>query len=49
MKHISDELVRVNNGLQQEKKNREESQEAIFDMLKDIVTRVNTEHESERS
>lgn len=48
MKHISDELVRVNNGLQQEKKNREESQEAIFDMLKDIVNRVNTELESER-
>ena len=48
MKHISDELVRVNYGLQQEKKNREESQEAIFDMLKDIVNRVNTELESER-
>ena len=48
MKHISDELVRVNNGLQQEKKNREESREAIFDMLKDIVNRVNTELESER-
>ena len=48
MKHISDELVRVNNGLQQEKKNREERQEAIFDMLKDIVNRVNTELESER-
>ena len=48
MKHISDELVRVNNGLQQEKKNREESQEAIFDMLKDIVNRVNTDLESER-
>ena len=48
MKKLSEELVKVNGVLQQEKKSREESEEAIFDMLKDIVSRVKQELDSEK-
>ena len=34
--------------IQQEKRNREESEQAIFDMLKDVVNRVKSEIEAER-
>jgi hypothetical protein len=34
--------------ISKEKKNREESEQAIYDMLRDVVSRVKTEIEIER-
>ena len=48
MKSITDELININTSLQSEKKSREESESAIFDMLKDVVNRVRIELDSEK-
>jgi hypothetical protein len=47
-KRIQDDLQRVNQYLGQEKKSREESEEAIFEMLRDIVNRVKLELDTEK-
>jgi len=44
----SEEIQRLNNLLQVESKNREETEQAIYDMLRDVVSRVKTEIEIER-
>lgn len=48
MKKTTDELNKINTSLQVEKKNREESEQAIFDMLRDVVNRVKSEIDYER-
>ena len=48
MKKLSEELFRLNQLLGDEKKAREESEQCIFDMLKDVVSRVKSEIEYER-
>jgi hypothetical protein len=45
----SEEIQRLNNLLQVESKNREETEQAIYDMLRDVVSRVKTEMEQERN
>jgi len=48
MKKTSEELIKLTNVIQQEKKDREESEQSIFDMLKEVVHRVKTEIEGEK-
>ena len=48
MKKTTEELNKIGNSLQIEKKNREDSEQAIFDMLKDVVNRVKSEIDYER-
>lgn len=48
MKKCTEELIKLSENIQSEKKNREESEVAIYDMLKDVVTKVKGEIESER-
>ena len=48
MRKITEELTKLNNSMQIERKNREESEQAIFDMLRDVVNRVKSEIEFER-
>lgn len=48
MKKTTDELNKINTSLQIEKKNREESEQAIFDMLRDVVNRVKSEIDYEK-
>lgn len=48
MKKINDELNKVNSSVVIEKKTREESEQAIFDMLRDVVNRVKNEIDFER-
>lgn len=48
MKKTTEELVKLTNIIQQEKKEREESEQSIFDMLKEVVHKVKTEIETEK-
>ena len=48
MRRITEELTKLNNSMQIERKSREESEQAIFDMLRDVVNRVKGEIEFER-
>ena len=48
MKKTTEEVFRLNENTQIEKKNREDSEIAIYDMLKDVVNRVKNEIDSER-
>lgn len=43
MKKSTDELLKLSQAISSEKKNREESEQAIFDMLKDVVNKVKSE------
>lgn len=43
MKSITEELVKLSNLIAAEKKNRDESEQSIFEMLKDVVSRVKVE------
>jgi mRNA degradation ribonuclease J1/J2 len=47
MKKCTEELIRLNETIQAEKKNREESETAIYDMLEDVVAKVKGEIEAE--
>jgi hypothetical protein len=48
MKKCSEELIKLTENIQSEKKNREESEVAIYDMLRDVVSKVKAEIETER-
>jgi hypothetical protein len=48
MRKTTEELLRLNNSHLLEKKTREESEQAIFDMLRDVVNRVKSEIDFER-
>ena len=48
MKSITDELVRVSNSIASEKRTRDESEQSIFEMLKDVVQRVKVELDQEK-
>lgn len=48
MKKTTEEIGKISNTLQGEKKNREDSEQAIFDMLRDVVNRVKSEIDYER-
>lgn len=48
MKKTTDELNKIGTSLTIEKKNREDSEQAIFDMLRDVVNRVKSEIDYER-
>ena len=48
MKKTTEELSKIGTTLQIEKKNREDSEQAIFDMLRDVVNRVKSEIDYER-
>ena len=48
LKKTNEELNKIANSLQIEKKNREDSEQAIFDMLRDVVNRVKSEIDYER-
>lgn len=48
MRKLSEELTKLNTSVQIEKKSREESEQAIFDMLRDVVNRVKSEIDYER-
>ena len=43
MKSITDELVKISNAINVEKRNRDDSEQSIFEMLKDVVNRVKVE------
>lgn len=45
---MNEELSKLNQLLVQEKGNRQESEQAIFDMLKDVVNRIKTEVDGEK-
>lgn len=45
---MNEELSKLNQLLVQEKVNRQESEQAIFDMLKDVVNRIKTEVDNEK-
>lgn len=48
MRKCTEELIKLNESIQNEKKNREESETAIYDMLKDVVAKVKAEIETEK-
>lgn len=48
MKSITDELVKISNLINVERRNRDESEQSIFEMLKDIVNRVKVELDQEK-
>lgn len=48
LKKTNEELNKIANSLQIERKNREDSEQAIFDMLRDVVNRVKSEIDYER-
>ena len=48
LKKCNDELSKLNENLTVEKKSRDESETAIYDMLKDVVTKVKGEIDSEK-
>lgn len=48
MKKATEELLKLSQALSSEKKNREESEQAILDMLKEVVNKAKTEIDSER-
>jgi hypothetical protein len=41
-------LLKISGAIQQEKKNREDEEQAIFDMLKEVVNKVKGEIDVER-
>lgn len=48
MKELSEELLKLGSQVQDEKRAREDSEQNIFDMLKDVVSRVKSEIEYQR-
>ena len=42
-KKMNEELAKLNQLVVQEKQNRQESEQAVFDMLKDVVNRIKSE------
>ncbi len=48
LKRAGDEIRRLNENIGGQKKLREESESAIFEMLKDLVSRVKSEIEEEK-
>lgn len=48
MKRAGEEIRRLNESLTNQKKLREESEGAIFEMLKDLVSRVKSEIDEEK-
>ena len=48
MKRYTEELAKLNETIQNERKNREESETAIYDMLKDVVSKVKAEIDTEK-
>lgn len=48
LRKTTDELNKINSSLQIERKKREESEQATFDMLRDVVNRVKGEIDFER-
>jgi aspartokinase len=48
MKSITDELVKINNSINVERRSRDESEQSIFEMLKDVVNRVKLELDQEK-
>ena len=47
-KKMNEELAKLNQLVVQEKQNRQESEQAVFDMLKDVVNRIKSEIDQER-
>lgn len=47
-KKCTEELVKLSDNINSEKRNREESEVAIYDMLKDVVSKVKNEIDNER-
>ncbi len=48
MKIAKGELIKLSQSLSNEKKNREDSEASIFEMLKDVVNRVKMELDNEK-
>ncbi len=48
LKKIGDEITKLADQLSSEKKSREESESAIYEMLRDLINRVKNEIETER-
>lgn len=48
MKRTLEEIKKLNDGIGQQKRSREENETSIFDMLKDFINRVKGEIEDER-
>jgi hypothetical protein len=48
LESVTEDLQKINENHTQEKKNREESEAAIYEMLRDLVNRVKTEIDSEK-
>lgn len=48
MKKIAEEIKKLNENTAGQRKNREESESSIFEMLKDLVNRVKSEIDDER-
>ena len=48
MQKIQDESSEINNQINKNKSEREENEQAMFDMLKDIVERIKKELENEK-
>lgn len=48
LESVSEDLNKINDAHGQEKKSREESEAAIYEMLRDLVNRVKTEIDSEK-
>lgn len=48
LKKISEDILKTNESIQEQKKTREESETAVYDMLRDLLNRVKTEIENER-
>lgn len=48
MKKLNDESTRLTGQVIQEKKSREDTEQTIFEMMKDVVSRVKNEIDSER-
>ena len=48
LKKIGDEITKLADQLGSEKKSREESESAIYEMLRDLINRVKNEIETER-
>lgn len=48
LKKISEDILKTTELVQEQKKTREESETAVYDMLRDLLNRVKTEIENER-
>jgi len=48
LKKVLDEINKMMENVQDQKKTREESEAAIYEMLRDLVTRVKSEIEAEK-